>query len=222
MEKQKSLATKIFSEFQKRLRVGDSFIKGGVAFLPLALILMFAYTIARQFDAWGMAILETFLAKKYIFPYFGLLLMISIVYLAGRRMVYEEESGNYILYRIMQAIPVIGKFFVPGLKERGQLWQPCLYWDTPTKLSLGISAGTQKIDGLSQSKVVVSTINPPPAPVAFLDKEMVILIGISLREAIQVHGTYGTSRPEIFKPIPWEDETREECLKRIQSCPLYQ
>lgn len=217
--KQENRAAKnnIFVKFWRVLAITDSLRIGLITFLPIAIFLLFGGMVLGIINDKGNALLRVFLPPERLFPYSGALFVLLASYLIGRWLAFEQRSGKYFLYRGLQKIPFLGKLLAPRAKEK--ILQPCLFWQTHTVLSLGVISGIQTIKGLPERKVIVSTINPPPAPVFLLEKRYVIQLGIKFEEALQMSTSYGMSHPGTLKPLPWEEETLEECLERIKRCP---
>lgn len=207
----------IFVKFWRLIALRNSFRIGLITFLPIAAVLFLGSFILETVNEKGIALLKNFLPPAYLFPYSGILFLTLAIYIFGRWLTREERTEKYFLYRWLQKIPVFGKFIRPRGKEKS--FQPCLFWQTPTVLTLGIISGIQKIDGVSDPKVIITLIDPPPASIMLVNKNLVVKLSIGFEQALQLSASFGMSHPELLKPIPWENETPEECLKRIKECP---
>lgn len=199
------------------LEIKKSIWKGILVLLPLGVIIFLLKMVIEQMDSYGSAFLSLFMPSQYLFPLAGFFFLLFIIYLLGRILVYEEKTEKYFFYRFLQRIPLLGELFKPQKKEK--FLRPCLFWETPTVLTLGVIAGEQRIEGLLEPKIIVSIINPPPSKVMVMEKKRVIRLNLSFAEVLQISSSLGLRHPEITKPIPWEDETMEQCLERLELCP---
>lgn len=207
----------LFIKLWRFLAVPESIWNGLTAVLPISIVIFTLMFLLKYFDGFGKKILNFFISPEYIFPYSGALLVFLLTCLIGRVLKYEKETGRHFLYYFLKKIPLIGGALGP--RNRKGFLRVCLFWISPTLPMVGIITGEQKIEGLPHLKVVTSTINPPPGPVYLPEKRFVIQIGVRFEEAVMICTSYGMTRPELFKPIPWENETHEQAIERIKYCP---
>ncbi len=190
---------------------------GFVFWLPVVILLYILFLLFSNAEGIGKAILSAVLPQTLVYPGFGIILLILIVYFSGFILKSTKVGG------ILSKIPVLGLFFGQGeiiTISRLLNMQPCLFLLSPTCISYGWILSEEKVQ-LGEEKVGFSltSVYYPSVPtlvtgsVFALRKDTIMKLGNSSREVINLL-LYAFRSPPCLKYLPWEDESREEFEER--------
>lgn len=192
-------------------------IYGLVFWLPVAIALYIIFLLFGNFENIGKAILLAVLPDELVYPGFGILLFILVVYISG--IILKSTQA----WRILSKIPVLGLFFGQGeiiTINRLLHMQPCLFLLAPTCISYGWILSEEKVN-LGDIKAGYSLISVyyPNVPtmvtgsVFAIRKETIIKLGNPSTEIVNIL-LYSFRSPPFLKYLPWEDESQEEFEER--------
>lgn len=192
-------------------------IYGFVFWLPVILVIYIAALLFSNGEKIGKMILGLAVADTYIYPGFGIILCILIVYISGMLLKLTK------LGKVLSRIPVIGLFFGQGeimTINRLSHMQPCLFLYSPTCISYSWILSEEKVQ-LSEDSAIFPLINVyfPNVPtlvtgqVFAARKDTVMKLGNSSSEVINLL-LYAFRSPTALKYVPWEDESHEEFKER--------
>ena len=190
---------------------------GFVFWLPVVILLYVLFLFFSNAGNTGKAILSAVLPETLVYPGFGIILVILIVYFSGFILKATKVSG------ILSKIPVLGLFFGQGeviTISRLLHMQPCLFLLAPTCISYGWILSEEKVQ-LGEEKAGFSLISVyyPNVPtlvtgsVFAIRKDTIMKLGNSSTEVIDLL-LYAFRSPPCLKYLPWEDESREEFEER--------
>jgi uncharacterized membrane protein len=192
-------------------------IYGFVFWLPVILVIYILFLVFSNGENIGRAILLLALPASIVFPGFGVILLLLIVYFSGF-ILKATKVG-----KILSKIPFIGMFFGQGeIMSIGRLshMQVCLFLYSPTCISYGWILSEEKVK-LSKDNAVFPIINVyfPNVPtlvtgqVFATRKDTVMKLANSSTEVINLL-LYAFRSPAAIEYIPWEDESQEEFKAR--------
>jgi uncharacterized membrane protein len=188
-------------------------IYGFVFWLPVILLLYILFLVFSNAENIGRIILLFLLPDKIVYPGFGVIFMLLIVYFSGF-ILKATKVG-----RILSKIPLIGLFFGQGeimTIARLSHMQACLFLYSPTNISYGWILSEEKVK-LSGDKASFPIINVyfPNTPtlvtgqVFATRKNNVMKLANTSGEMINLM-LYAFRSPAAIEYIPWDDESREE------------
>lgn len=186
---------------------------GFVFWLPVLILLYILFLLFSNAESTGKAILLAVLPETLVYPGFGIILLILVVYFSGF-ILKSTKVG-----RILSKIPVLGLFFGQGeiiTISRLLHMQPCLFLLSPTCISYGWILSEEKVQlGEEKAGFTLVSVYYPNVPtmvtgsVFAIRKDTVIKLGNSSTEVIDLL-LYAFRSPPCLKYLPWEDESREE------------
>jgi uncharacterized membrane protein len=192
-------------------------IYGLVFWLPVAIALYILFLILNNVENIGKTILLAFLPDELVFPGFGVLLFILVVYFSGVILKSTRVEG------ILSRIPVLGLFFGQGeiiTINRLLHMQPCLFLLAPTCISYGWILSEEKVQtGDLKADYSLISVYYPNVPtmvtgsVFAIRKETIIKLGNPSTEVINLL-LYSFRSPPFLKYLPWEEESPEEFAER--------
>jgi uncharacterized membrane protein len=188
-------------------------IYGCVFWLPVLLVLYILFLLVSNGENIGRVILLLAIPAQYVFPGFGILLLILIVYFSGF-ILKATKVG-----KILSKIPLLGMFFGQGeiiTISRLMHMQPCLFLISSTTISYGWILTEENVH-LAEEKAGFSllSIYYPNVPtlvtgqVFAVRKDTVMKLGNSSSEVINLL-LYAFRSPLFLKYLPWEEESRDE------------
>ena len=188
-------------------------IYGFVFWLPALLVLYVLYLVLSNGENIGRVILLLGIPAKYVYPGFGVILILLIVYFSGF-ILKSTKVG-----KILSKIPVLGMFFGQGeiiTISRLMHMQPCLFLISSTTISYGWILADENVQ-LNEEKAGFSLLSVyyPNVPtlvtgqVFAVRKDTVMKLGNSSSEVINLL-LYAFRSPPFLKFLPWEGESKEE------------
>jgi len=192
---------------------------GFVFWLPVVILLYIVFLLFSNAESTGKAILSAVLPETLVYPGFGIILLILIVYFSGFILKSTKFGG------ILSKIPVLGLFFGQGeiiTISRLLHMQPCLFLLSPTCISYGWILSEEKVQlGEEKAGFSLTSVYYPSVPtlvtgsVFAIRKDTIMKLGNSSREVINLL-LYAFRSPAALKYLPWEDESREEFEERAK------
>ena len=190
---------------------------GFVFWLPVVILLYILFLLFSNAEGIGKTILSAVLPQTLVYPGFGIILLILIVYFSGFILKTTKVGA------ILSKIPVVGLFFGQGeiiTISRLLHMQPCLFLLSPTCISYGWILSEEKVQ-LGDEKAGFSLISVyyPNVPtlvtgsVFAIRKDTIMKLGNSSTEVIDLL-LYAFRSPPCLRYLPWEDESREEFEER--------
>jgi uncharacterized membrane protein len=190
---------------------------GFVFWLPVLLVLYILFLILSNGENIGRVILLLAIPAEYVYPSFGIILILLIIYFSGF-ILKATKVG-----RILSKIPVLGMFFGQGeiiTISRLMHMQPCLFLLSPTCISYGWILADENVQ-LNEEKAGFSLLSVyyPNVPtlvtgqVFAVRKATAMKLGNSSSEVINLL-LYAFRSPPFLKYLPWEDESRDEFEER--------
>jgi uncharacterized membrane protein len=190
---------------------------GFVFWLPLVILLYILFLLFSNAEGIGKTILSTVLPGTLVYPGFGIILLILIVYFSGLLLKSTKVGG------ILSKIPVVGLFFGQGeiiTINRLLHMQPCLFLLAPTCISYGWILSEEKVQlGQEEAGYSLISVYYPNVPtlvtgsVFAIRKDTIMKLGNSSTEVIDLL-LYAFRSPPCLKYLPWEDESPEEFRER--------
>ena len=190
---------------------------GFVFWLPVVILLYILFLLFSNAESIGKAILSGVLPKALVYPGFGIILLILIVYFTG--FILKSTRVGAILSKV----PVLGLFFGQGeiiTINRLLHMQPCLFLLSPTCISYGWILSEEKVQiGEEQAGFSLISVFYPGVPtlvsgsVLAIRKDAIMKLGNSSTEVIDLL-LYAFRSPAAIEYIPWEDESPEEFKER--------
>lgn len=190
---------------------------GFVFWLPLVILLYILVLLFTNAESIGKIILTAVIPGTLVYPGFGIILLLLIVYFSGFILKATKVGG------ILSKIPVVGLFFGQGeiiTINRLLNMQPCLFLLAPSCISYGWILSEERVQ-LGEEKVDFSLINVyyPNVPtlvtgsVFAMRKDAIMKLGNSSTEVIDLL-LYAFRSPPCLKYLPWEDESQGEFEER--------
>ena len=186
---------------------------GFVFWLPVVLLLYILFLVLSNSENLGRIFLLKVLPGNLVYPGFGFILILLIVYFSG--FILKSTRVGSVLSRV----PVLGLFFGQGeIITVGRLMhmQPCLFLLSSTCISYGWILSEEKVQlGEEKAGFVIMSIYYPNVPtlvtgsVFAIRKDAIMKLGNSSSEVINLL-LYAFRSPPCLKYLPWEDESREE------------
>jgi len=198
---------------------------GFVFWLPVVILLYILFLLFSNAESIGKAILSGVLPKALVYPGFGIILLILIVYFTG--FILKSTRVGAILSKV----PVLGLFFGQGeiiTINRLLHMQPCLFLLSPTCISYGWILSEEKVQiGEEQAGFSLISVFYPGVPtlvsgsVLAIRKDAIMKLGNSSTEVIDLL-LYAFRSPPCLKYLPWEDESQKEFEERSKFFGLKQ
>jgi len=209
-EKLRVVERKIKALFKKQFTF---LIYGFVFWLPALLVLYVLYLVLSNGENIGRVILLKLLPENFVYPGFGVILVLLIVYFSGFILKSTKVGKS------LSKIPVLGMFFGQGeiiTISRLMHMQPCLFLISSTTISYGWILADENVQ-LNGEKAGFSLLSVyyPNVPtlvtgqVFAVRKDTVMKLGNSSSEVINLL-LYAFRSPPFLKFLPWEDESKEE------------
>ncbi len=190
---------------------------GFVFWLPVAIFVYILFLLFGNIENIGKIILLSALPAALVYPGFGLILVLFIVYFSGFILKSTKVGG------ILSKIPVVGLFFGQGeiiTINRLVHMQPCLFFLSSPCISYGWILSEEKVQfGEEKAGFSLISIYYPSVPtlvtgsVFAIRKDTVMKLGNSSTEVIDLL-LYAFRSPACVKYLPWEDESRKEFEER--------
>ncbi len=198
---------------------------GFVFWLPVVILLYILFLLFSNAESIGKAILSGVLPKALVYPGFGIILLILIVYFTG--FILKSTRVGAILSKV----PVLGLFFGQGeiiTINRLLHMQPCLFLLSPTCISYGWILSEEKVQiGEEQAGFSLISVFYPGVPtlvsgsVLAIRKDAIMKLGNSSTEVIDLL-LYAFRSPPCLKYLPWEDESPKAFEERSKFFGLKQ
>jgi uncharacterized membrane protein len=190
---------------------------GFVFWLPVVILLYILFLFLSNAESIGRTILSAALPGVLLYPGFGVILLILIVYFSGFILKSTKVGG------ILSKIPVVGLFFGQGeiiTISRLLHMQPCLFLLSSACISFGWILSEEKVQ-LGEEKAGFSLVSVyyPSVPTLVTGsvfanrKETIMKLGNSSTEVIDLL-LYAFRSPLCLKYLPWEDESPEDFEER--------
>jgi hypothetical protein len=198
-------------------------LSGFVFWLPIAVLILIIVFLFSNLEDIGRRVLLLYLPENLVFPGFGVVFGILLIYFSGMLMKLKKVR------RFFSRIPVLGLFFGGGeVITIGRLvhLNPCLFMMSPTCLSYGWMLSEEKVR-LGEGKAAFTLVNVyyPNVPTLVtgqvfpVRRDTVIRLGNPSKEIIDLL-LYAFRSPKDLRYIPWEDESKEDFEKRAKSFGL--
>jgi uncharacterized membrane protein len=188
-------------------------IYGFVFWLPVVLVLYILFLVLSNGENIGRTILLKLLPENFVYPGFGVILVLLIVYFSGF-ILKATRVG-----RILSKVPGLGLFFGQGeiiTIARLMHMQPCLFLLSPTCISYGWILSEEKVQlGEEKAGFDIISVYYPNVPtlvtgsVFAIRKDTIMKLGNSSSEVINLL-LYAFRSPPFLKFLPWEGESKEE------------
>jgi len=200
------------------------FLLSGFAFwLPLVVLILVIVFLFNDLEEIGRKILLLYLPENLVFPGFGIVFGILLVYFSGIALKLTKVR------RFFSRIPVLGVFFGEAeviTIERLVHLNPCLFMMSPSCLSYGWILSEEKVR-LGEGKATFTLVNVyyPNVPTLItgqvfpVRRDTVIRLGNPSKEIIDLL-LYAFRSPKDLRYIPWDDESKEDFEKRAESFGL--
>ncbi|MBI2858791.1 MAG: hypothetical protein HYX90_06915 [Chloroflexi bacterium] len=195
---------------------------GLIIWLPLGIVLFLLFMLLGNLDSAGRRILGFFAPPGFpIYPGYGLLLGILLVYVTGLAM--RKTS----IGRPLSKIPVLGMLFADAKGGTMSLHRlanlnPCLFLLSPTCPSYGwiLSEEPVRADGKNDLFRIVNVYYPNvptmlTGQVYPVRKETVLRLGNTSNEVFDLL-LYSLRCPECLKVLPWSNEQADTFLERAR------
>jgi hypothetical protein len=201
-----------------------SFLLFGFGFwFPIIVTVLILVFVFNYFEDFGRDVLLLFLPERFLYPGYGILFGILIIYLSG---ILLKKTR---IKRIFSKIPILGLFFGGGeviTIDRLIHMNPCLFLISPSCLSYGWILSEEQVK-LRDDKADFTLINVyyPNVPTLVtgqvfpIRKAAVIKLGNPSKEVIDLL-LYALKSPKDLIYLPWEEESSEEFVKRAKSFGL--
>ncbi len=194
---------------------------GLVIWLPMVIIIAVLVVVFSKLEEIGKSVLNLFLPAQFVYPGFGIILGIIVLYLTGV-ILKKTVVGDFL-----SRVPILGIFFRKGEGKMITLDRlfnltPCLFLFSPTCPSYGWILSEEKVK-LNKEKASFTLINVyyPNVPTLVtgqifpIRRGAVIKLGNPSKEVIDLL-LYGLRSPENLQYLPWEDENKEKFKKRAE------
>jgi hypothetical protein len=197
-----------------------SFLLFGFGFwLPIIIVVLVLVFVFRNFEDFGRDILLLFIPERFVYPGFGIVFGILLVYATGILLKLTK------IKKIFSKIPILGLAFGGGevmTIDRLTHLNPCLFLISPSCLSYGWILSEERVK-LDEKKADFTLINVyyPNVPTLVtgqvypVRKTTVIKLGNPSKEVIDLL-LYALKSPQDLIYLPWEDESREDFEKRAK------
>ena len=199
---------------------------GVIIWVPLGLIIALSRFVLGDIESFVRSILVTIAPDRFIYPGFGILLVIILCYLTGI-LLNKTRFGNFFA-----KIPLLGVFFRSKKGKKLSLddlrkLTPCLFLMSPTCISCGWILSEMDVKLNEEEKAPFGLVNVyyPNVPTLLTGqifserKEAVIKLGNPSMQIIDLL-FYAFTTPENLIYVPWEHETDEEFAERAKGFGL--
>jgi len=196
-------------------------LAGLTFWFPIWVVILVLGFIFGNLENWGGKAIRLMLPDQHVYPGFGILLALIIIYLSG--IILKKTALGDFLSRI----PILGIFF---RRKGGEIitidrllhLPPCLFLYSPSCPSYGWILSEEKVR-IDSQKAEFGLINVyyPNVPSILtgqifpVRRETVIKLGNPSREIIDLL-LYALRSPEDIHYLPWEGENEEEFKERAK------
>jgi uncharacterized membrane protein len=198
-------------------------LSGFVFWFPIIVFVFVLVFIFDNLENIGRGILLLYLPESIVFPGFGILFGIILIYISGLVLKLTKVR------RFFSKIPLLGLLFGEGkviTVERLVHLSPCLFLLSPSCPSYGwiLSEENVKVSDRKDALTLINVFYPNVPTIVTgqvfpVRKDTVIKLGNSSKEIVDLL-LYAFRSPPDIKYMPWDDESPEDFEKRAKSFGL--